>query len=704
MTDTKRVEDESDVLSRLVNLYESAEQSTADSRAEAERDRDYRNGIQWTEEEISTLKKRKQPIITIDRIGPKVDFLLGMESGNRTDPRAYPRTPRDEDAAHAATDALRFVMEDQRWDRTRSECFDDYLVEGACGVDVRVVDKHGEMCIEVLPIRWDRMFGDPHSRMRNWSDGAYKGQFLWMDLEDAVESYPDKEDILETALASESGNGDTYDDVPKTRWSDPKRRRVRLVEVWTKEKSTYFHTVFTKSGILSRQETPYVDEDGEPDDGFVFGSCNIDRDGNRFGVVRRWISLQDEINKRRSKALHLMNVRQTYGNQSVGDKNKLRTEIAKPDGHIEMAGGAKFGEDFGIVPTNDMAAAQFQLLQEAKSEIDAVGVNAALSGTESRVMSGRALQSRQEQGMNELVPVFDAFKQFQHDVYRKVWNRIKQFWTEEKWVRITDDEKNVKFVGLNQPLTLGEQLLEEFRASGASPEQISQAEQQAKMDPAMQQVVGVKNNVGDLDVDIVIDDVPASASLQGEQFETLAKLAERAGNMPPQMFEALVEASSLRNKDKILAKLKGEEQGKKSPKEAQLEQQLQEMQQLIEMANKKLEEAQRGERKTELEMTAKAAQLEIDQHRAETERIKVTQVSMSPEEVRALAMQAARDALNTAPLEPSMGAEMAIEDAADDPVVPQDPMLPMSQGMEQPPSPGDSGVTETVAGSSGVGA
>ena len=297
-------------------------------------------------------------------------------------------------------------------------------------------------------------------------------------------------------------------------------------------------------------------------------------------------------------------------------------------------------------------------------------------------MSGRALQSRQEQGMNELGPVFDNFRQWQHDVYRKVWNRIRQFWTGEKWIRVTDDEKNVKFVGLNQPLTMGEQLLEEARKSGqdVTPEM----EQQAKMDPAMQQVVGVKNNVGDLDVDIVIDDVPASASLQGEQFETLAKLAERAGNMPPQMFEALVEASSLRNKDKLIAKLKGEEQGKKSPKESQLEQQLQEMQQLIEMANQKLEEAQRGERKTELEMTAKAAQLEIDQHRAETERLKVTQVGMSPEEVRAVAMQAARDALNTAPLEPSMGAEIAIEEAATDPVEPpmQEAQQPMPQ--EQP--------------------
>lgn len=686
----KRDEDEASILARMVNLYESYEQSTDDARSMAERDRDYRNGVQWTDEEIATLNKRKQPVVTIDRIGPKVDFLLGMESGNRREPRAYPRNPADEESAQAATDALRFVMEDQRWDVTRSECFDDYLVEGACGVDVRVSERKGGYCVEILPIRWDRMFGDPHSRLRDWSDGQYKGQFLWMDLEDAQALYPGKDDILSSTMSNEPSTANTYDDVPRTRWADPKRTRVRIVEVWTKEGGTFFYTAYTKSGILSRQETPYLNEDGEPDDGFVFGSCNIDRDGNRFGVVRRWISLQDEINKRRSKALHLMNVRQTYGNQSIGDKNKLRTELARPDGHVEMQGGARFGEDFGVIPTGDMAAAQFQLLQEAKSEIDAVGVNAALSGTESRVMSGRALQSRQEQGMNELGPVFDWFKQFQHQVYRKAWNRIRQFWTDEKWIRVTDDERNVKFVGLNQPLTLGEQLLDELKKQpGVTPEQIAQAEQQAKMDPAMQQVVGVKNNVGKLDVDIVIDDVPASASLQGEQFETLAQIAPQAASMPPQLFESLIEASTLRNKDKILKRLKGEEQGKQSPEVLQLQQQLQEMQQMLDAAAKKLEESQRSDRETQLKYTAEAAKLEIDQHRAETERLKATQAGMSPEEIRAIAMQAAREALMSAPLEPMDGPEMMIEQAAADPVQEaafEQPTPPLAE-----PSPGFTG-------------
>jgi hypothetical protein len=231
-----------------------------------------------------------------------------------------------------------------------------------------------------------------------------------------------------------------------------------------------------------------------------------------------------------------------------------------------------------------MAAAQFQLLQEAKSEIDAVGVNAALSGNESRNMSGRALIQRSEQGLNELGPVFDNFKQFQHDVYRKVWNRIRQFWTAEKWIRVTDDEKNVKFVGLNQPLTLGEQLLEEFKAQpGVTPEQIAAAEQQAQMDPRMQMIVGKKNNIAELDVDIVLDDVPASASLQGEQFETLAQIAPQAAAMPPQLFEALIEASSLRNKDKILAKLRGEE-NKQNPQLMQMQQQMQQMQQALQEA------------------------------------------------------------------------------------------------------------------------
>jgi hypothetical protein len=69
------------------------------------------------------------------------------------------------------------------------------------------------------------------------------------------------------------------------------------------------------------------------------------------------------------------------------------------------------------------------------------------------------------------------------------------------------------------------------------------------MDPMMMQPA---NAVAQMDVDIQIDEVMESPSLQIEQFEQLAKLAPMA---PPQylgtMFELMIEASNLRNKDKL---------------------------------------------------------------------------------------------------------------------------------------------------------
>lgn len=586
--------DDKDLLSKLVEWHEAADEASSESRKEAERDRDYYDGKQWTDDEIAQLTKRKQPIVTINRIKPKIDFLKGQEQQRRQMPRAFPRTPQDEESAEAATDAIRFVMDESKWDRHRSECFDNHAIEGMCGIDVQVYQKGEDYCIDPKPIQWDRMWADPHSRKRDYSDAKYKGQFVWMDYDDAVAKWPDRKDKLDATLASDSARiSETYADTPRNIWSDPKRKRIRIAECWYKLGDKWYFVKFTKGGILEQMESPFVDENGDSDDGFVFGSCFIDRDGNRYGVVRAWVSIQDEINKRRSKAMHLMNVRQTFGNQGIGDKNKVRAELAKPDGHVELPGGMKFGEDFGVLPTGDMAAAQFQLLQEAKGEIDSVGVNAALSGKEERVMSGRALMARSEQGQSELGPVFDAFAQFQLDVYRKVWNRIRQFWTGEKWIRVTDDERNVKFVGLNQPLTMGEQMMQQAEKAGQplTPEEM----QAMQADPRMQAVIGTKNNVGELDVDLILDDVPASASLQTETFEQLTQLAPHMATMPPPMFEALIEASPLRNKEKLLKKLRGEEDGQLPPQVQQAmqqhEQTIQELQQALQQAEGQLSEA-----------------------------------------------------------------------------------------------------------------
>src|SRR5690606_8712122 len=88
-------------LKRSVEYFEEAESATDEARRLSERDRDYYDNKQWTSDEIATLEKRKQPVVTYNRIQRKVDFLSGLERQQRKDPRAFPRNPKDEAAANA---------------------------------------------------------------------------------------------------------------------------------------------------------------------------------------------------------------------------------------------------------------------------------------------------------------------------------------------------------------------------------------------------------------------------------------------------------------------------------------------------------------------------------------------------------------------------------------------------------------------------
>jgi hypothetical protein len=71
-----------------------------------------------------------------------------------------------------------------------------------------------------------------------------------------------------------------------------------------------------------RRRQPYVDQDGESYCPWIFESANVDRENNRYGEMRHLIDPQDEINKRRSKALHLLNSRGVIATEgAVNDVN-----------------------------------------------------------------------------------------------------------------------------------------------------------------------------------------------------------------------------------------------------------------------------------------------------------------------------------------------------------------------------------------------
>jgi hypothetical protein len=513
----------------LVEMFNEAEMVTYEARQEAERARDYVDGKQLTQAELETLKRRGQPAIIINRTRRKIQWLRGLEIRQRTDPRAYPRNPQDEQLAEAATDALRFVADSTSFDRKKSAVWGDMLVEGFGGVEViHKAKKNGGVDIVVNRYPWDRLFYDPYSREHDFSDARYLGAVVWQDKEELLQQYPGKKATIEQ-MQTDAQAMETYDDRPRHGlWYDAKRNRIRVVLMWHKVNGEWVWCKFVEKDKLESGESPYVDEDGESVCPLIMQSLYVGRNNDRYGVVRDMFGPQDEINKRRSKALHLLNTRQVRVSAAVTDRAAISRELAKPDGVIEAD-----KDDFEILQTGDLASGQVALLDEAKNEIDLMGANAALEGETGESSSGRAVLARQQGGMIEIAPELDELAHFTQRVFEAFWDRVRQFWTEEKWIRVTDDENNIRFAGLNRRVTFGEALGKQ------PPEIVQQVALQMGLvpnDPRLQAVVAVENNVTESPVDIILEEQPDRISLAGETFEALAKYGP---TLPPQV---LIEA------------------------------------------------------------------------------------------------------------------------------------------------------------------
>lgn len=452
-----------------VEYFESWELETRTVQRLARRDREYYDNNQWTREEIAKLKERRQPILTKNHIAKKVNFILGHEIMQRVDPVARPRTPVSQDASRSATDALRYVEEQQKFDSVRSKVAKNVLIEGYGGAIKELEDEgSGEIKHRLRHIQWDRLFYDPKSRDPLFSDAKYLGIVQWMDLDDAILEYPDKAKELAHAVANDpqqSGSSETTDDIA-SRWVDGKRKRVKIVELYFRIGPNWFRSNYTQAvDLIEPEPTGYLSERGDrhvcP---LKMVSCYVAQDGTRHGVVRQWISPQDEINKRSSKALHRLNTKGPViaEEDSIPDPQNFRTELSKPDGLALVRQGAIQDGSIQVLDDTELAQGQVALHEQAKRDIDDIGPSSAQIPDLPQSASGKAIMARGQASSQEMRPVFDAIREWTMGIWELDWLCIRQAWTEEMWLRVTDDRElsGYRFVDLNRRMSRAERFQE----------------------------------------------------------------------------------------------------------------------------------------------------------------------------------------------------------------------------------------------------
>lgn len=557
-----------DELALVQGQFEDFVTATPTMRALAKRCRDYYDGNQLTSEERDVLKKRRQPILIDNKVKDKVATLMGLEKQQRTDPKAFPRTPKHEEAAEAATDALRFVADSCDYQRSaRKPAVENLIIEGWCYGE-NYIDKNSrdrKVCME--HIRVDRGYHDIRSLRNDFADKQWCGYFTWMDVDIVRKKWRLGDDsVIERSfegMGSVPGSDTEHEDKPNAYVEvNGKRRRIQVFTHYHMRDGVWMYSRWCKGGFLEKPKpSVYKDQDGNPDCRIEVQALYRDSDGNCYGEVARYLDLQDAHNKRHSKMLHLLNTKRLVAQiGAFTDVNKARAELHKPDGVLE----SNVPIDQVRVEDNlDAGTAQFQLLQYTDAMLSQAGPNAAVMGL-SGSLSGRAKELDQASGTLSLLPIMDAADAWEIRMYRGAWLCVRQFWTAERWVRVTDDEQKIKYVMLNEPLTVGDVQAQKLKSAPMHEQQKAQMVAQIAQDPMSQQpAIGpngkpmLKNDVAEMDVDIIISRTQDTVNIQQEQFEMLANLAEKRPQEVP--FAVLVEASQLRSeiKRRILDQLSG---------------------------------------------------------------------------------------------------------------------------------------------------
>jgi hypothetical protein len=197
------------------------------------------------------------------------------------------------------------------------------------------------------------------------------------------------------------------------------------------------------------------------------------------------------------------------------------------------------GFRFEFVDHEQQIVDNLQLLQEAKSQFELIGPSEALIGSAAPDASGIAIERRQRTALLKYGDVIDGARLFELEVYRQMWFRGVQYWSDEDYVRVTDDPRAPEYIGINVPKTMADVLIER----GADPAMLQQAVAQGQIDPnELQQVVRKDNELAELDVDIILDTGPDYKTIQEEQLANMMSLIGQVGQaLPPKVLQTIVE-------------------------------------------------------------------------------------------------------------------------------------------------------------------
>ena len=503
--DSQEVQDRKD---KVMEWRRQARIAQADSRYEMAKDQDYVDGIQWSEEDKAIVEGRGQTACVFNLTAITMRWVTGTEKRTRVDYRVMPRHANDRKGAESKTSLLKYLSDVNKYGFERSRGFADAAIVGLGWLEDGIRNDSEDEPLFARFESWRNMWYDPLSIAPDQSDARFLFREKWVDLDVAMLMFPDRAAELETAanniisvnqINREMGNPYLYDDPaaisllngsPGDLLGCGSRQRVLLCESWYRvpmkakvirqEGATYHGAIYNPSDpihswavgnelastydaikmnmrlmilCISGQGGIVLQDGPSPywHNRFPFTPIwgyRRGRDNAPYGIVRSIRDPQDDLNKRRSKALYLLNSKQVIADKGAVDNVEVAMEeVARPDGWIEK----NKGFELTIQTQAVLAQGHVQLLdQDARFIQEVGGITDENLGRQTNAISGKAIEARQNQGYTSTSDLFDNLRLAIQLTGERQLSLIEQFYDQPKQLRISGERKSdMQFVQLN---------------------------------------------------------------------------------------------------------------------------------------------------------------------------------------------------------------------------------------------------------------
>lgn len=456
-------------------------------RPEADRAADYYDSKQLDMRAVADLTARDQPLLVYNLIGNAIDGVLGIEAKTRVDWMVRADDDAGVDVALALNERLN---ESARLAQANRACSDAHAAQVKVGLGWVEVNRNpnpfGSPC-RVQYIHRREIYWDWHAQQPDLSDARYLVRQKWLDVDRAELAFPQHKELIQWASkgwqgwmnAFETMRGDSADLVhaysqmqditlDDTWWWDTERERVAVYEVWYRVPTSgivlkssngtvvrydnrnpihqaalvgghvqavhatfdvvrlaYFigpHRVVDIPSPLPGNYFPYV----------PFWGFREDRTGIPYGLIRRMMSPQDEVNARRLKMLWILSAKRIIMDEDATREpiDKVMEEVQRPDGVILLNKDRRNRDahSFNVEQDFQLAAQQFEVLQESAEMIrQTAGVYGSLLGdVKDSARSGVAISSLVEQSSTTLAELLDNFRYAKQLVGEQLLNLIVQ--------------------------------------------------------------------------------------------------------------------------------------------------------------------------------------------------------------------------------------------------------------------------------------